>query len=181
MSHFYICTIPHFIFLGCFRLDQFSFSLSIFPKVNLNFLISFFIYIFVYARCDFVATKSTLRQPGCRRYSLCSHTNMCIKMKTNRTEVIKIRVTKEEKRRMMDKAHDENIPLSMLVRKAVLSETIHSNTDVQMVFQMKKIGYNLNQIAHHINLLPVSDNVLSSLKSIDKLIFDINTIIGKLL
>ena len=32
----------------------------------------------LYARCDFVPTKSNLRQPSCRRYSLRSHTLLLV-------------------------------------------------------------------------------------------------------
>ena len=50
-----------------------GFSGSIAQLLPRCFHILFFISTFVYARCDFVGTKSNLRQPSCRRYSLCSH------------------------------------------------------------------------------------------------------------
>lgn len=51
-----------------------GFSGSIAQLLPRCFHILFFISTFVYARCDFVPTKSNLRQPSCRRYSLRSHT-----------------------------------------------------------------------------------------------------------
>lgn len=52
--------------------DRFSGSIA--QLLTRCFHILFFISTFVYARCDFVPTKSNLRQPSCRRYSLRSHT-----------------------------------------------------------------------------------------------------------
>ena len=101
-------------------------------------------------------------------------------MRINRTEVIKIRVTKEEKETMSEKAKSDGIPLSMLLRKSVLSETIRSNTDIQTVFQLKKIGNNLNQLVHYINMIPTEENIISSLESIENLLHQIKIITDKL-
>lgn len=101
-------------------------------------------------------------------------------MRINRTEFIKLRVTKEEKEKMAEKAKSEGIPLSTLLRKSVLSETIRSNTDVQTVFQLKKIGNNLNQLAHNINMIPTDENIISSLKDIEILIHEIKMVTDKL-
>lgn len=101
-------------------------------------------------------------------------------MRINRTEFIKLRVTKEEKEKMVKKARSEGIPLSTLLRKSVLSEAIRSNTDVQTVFQLKKIGNNLNQLTHHINMLPTEENIRTSLFEIERFISDIRKITEKL-
>ncbi len=81
---------------------------------------------------------------------------------------------------MAEKAKSEGIPLSTLLRKSVLSETIRSNTDVQTVFQLKKIGNNLNQLAHNINMIPTDENIISSLKDIEILIHEIKMVTDKL-
>ena len=101
--------------------------------------------------------------------------------RTNKTKFIKVRVTEEEKRFILERANSAGVTLSVFARSLLLSETLRSKTDVQMVFQMKKIGTNLNQIAHYINMLPFDENVISSLSDINKLVDDINVIAKKLL
>ena len=101
--------------------------------------------------------------------------------RTNKTKFIKVRVTEEEKRLILERANSAGVTLSVFARNLLLSETLRSKTDVQMVFQMKKIGTNLNQIAHYINMLPFDENVISSLSDINKLVDDINIIAKKLL
>ena len=101
--------------------------------------------------------------------------------RTNKTKFIKVRVTEEEKRLILERANSAGVTLSVFARNLLLSETLRSKTDVQMVFQMKKIGTNLNQIAHYINMLPFDENVISSLSDINKLVDDINVIAKKLI
>ena len=101
-------------------------------------------------------------------------------MKINRTDIIKVRVTKEEKKMMVEKAIQEGVPLSTHIRKSSLSQVMRSNVDIMLVFQLKKVGNNLNQLVHYINMIPADDNVNNLLISIDTLISDIKTIVEKI-
>lgn len=88
-------------------------------------------------------------------------------MKDNRTVVIRARFSQEEKAQAISRAKAEGVTLSTLLRKSVLCERIVSKTDIQTVFELKKIGANLNQLTKHINTLPVDEEIRLSLLSID--------------
>lgn len=102
-------------------------------------------------------------------------------MKKNRTEVIRARLSEEEKEQVFRRAKAEGVSLSMYLRKSVLGEKIPSKTDIQTVFELKKIGTNLNQLAKHINSLPVDENIIGSLKSIDDYIKELKHITNNIL
>lgn len=102
-------------------------------------------------------------------------------MKKNRTEVIQTRLSKDEKEQVLKCVETEGISVSMYLRKSVLGKKIPSKTDIQTVFELKKIGTNLNQIAKHVNSLPVDENIISSLGSINKCIVELKQITDKLI
>lgn len=102
-------------------------------------------------------------------------------MKKNRTEVIRARLSEEEKEQVLKHAKTEGVSLSMYLRKSVLRERIASKTDIQTVFELKKIGVNLNQLAKHVNTLPVEENILESLKVLDNYIEELKQITSKLI
>ena len=56
-----------------------------------------------------------------------------------------------------------------------------SKTDVQMIYELRKIGANINQLAKHINTLPSDENILYSLDRINQYLSDVETINRKLL
>ena len=101
-------------------------------------------------------------------------------MKKNRTKVIMLRLKEEEKERAVKRAKDEGITLSSYIRKSILGERIVSKTDIQTVFELKKIGTNLNQLAKHVNTLPVEENILESLKTLNSYIEELKHITNKL-
>lgn len=78
--------------------------------------------------------------------------------KTNRTELVQARLSKEEKNRVYKYASGIGVSLSAYIRKSILKENIVSKTDLQTVFELRKIGVNLNQLSKHINTLPTDDN-----------------------
>ena len=53
-------------------------------------------------------------------------------------------------------------------------------TDVQTVFEIKKIGVNINQLTKHINSLPLDEEIINSLSSIENFIAELKQIIDKL-
>ena len=69
----------------------------------------------------------------------------------------------------------------MYLRKSVLGERITSKADIQTVFELKKIGTNLNQLAKHVNSLRVDENIRISLESIEMYIKELKQITDKLI
>lgn len=102
-------------------------------------------------------------------------------MKKNRTEIIKARLSKEEKETAIKRAKAEGVSLSTYLRKVILGERIASKTDIQTVFELKKIGTNLNQLAKHINTLPVDEYIIESITSIDNYIKELRLITDRLI
>lgn len=103
------------------------------------------------------------------------------RMKETRNEVIKARITKEEKARLLKRVKLEGVSLSTYIRKSILGERIVSKTDIQVVFELKKIGVNINQLAKHINTLPVDDNIIDAIARIDSYIKELKEITGRIL
>lgn len=102
-------------------------------------------------------------------------------MKLNRSEDLHIRVSKEEKENIANKAKSLGISISTYLRKSLLREHIISKTDIQTVLELKKIGVNLNQLVRHIHMLPVDEEIISSLSSIKKYMDELKQITEKLI
>lgn len=102
-------------------------------------------------------------------------------MKEKRNKVVILRLKEEEKERVVKRAKEEGMTLSSYIRKSILNERFVSKTDIQTAFELKKIGNNLNQLAKHVNSLPVDDNILHSLESIDKFIKELKQITDNLI
>lgn len=102
-------------------------------------------------------------------------------MKENRTKILILRLTENEKKQAVKRAKDEGITLSSYIRKCVLNEKFVSKSDLQTAFELKKIGTNLNQLAKHVNSLPIEENILSSIKDIEGYIEELKQITNKLI
>mgnify|MGYP000077391554 CR=1 FL=1 len=102
-------------------------------------------------------------------------------MKEKSNKVVILRLKEEEKERVVKRAKEEGMTLSSYIRKSILNERFVSKTDIQTAFELKKIGTNLNQLAKHVNSLPVDDNILHSLESIDKFIKELKQITDNLI
>ena len=79
-------------------------------------------------------------------------------MKENRNISIKIRLTEAEKEQLIQRSKEEGKSLSSFIRESALKGRSISKTDVQMIYELRKIGVNINQLAKHINTLP-SDEI----------------------
>ena len=101
-------------------------------------------------------------------------------MKENRTIILRARLSKSEKELIDRRAKGLGISLSAFLRKSLLGEQIVSKTDVQTVFELKKIGVNINQLARHLNTLPVEEEIRNSLFSINNYIRELKQITDSL-
>ena len=105
---------------------------------------------------------------------------ICEYMKLNRTEIIHVRVSVDEKEKIANISKSLGVSISTYLRKSLLREHIISKTDVQTVFEIKKIGVNINQLTKHINSLPFDEEIINSLSSIENFIAELKQIIDKL-
>ena len=101
-------------------------------------------------------------------------------MKKNREEYLNIRVSKEEKEQIKKIAKSLGVSVSTNTRKSLLKEHITSKTDIQTIFEIKKIGVNLNQLAKHINTLPIDEEIERSLVFIKEYIDELKLITDRL-
>ena len=168
-----------FELVRCRTSNRSSFMGRFFRKYSAAFTPMFSYLVFYFYLCVHKIQLATAELPAI--FATLTYFILTVMERTNKTKFIKVRVTEEEKRFILERANSAGVTLSVFARNLLLSETLRSKTDVQMVFQMKKIGTNLNQIAHYINMLPFDENVISSLSDINKLVDDINVIAKKLL
>lgn len=103
-----------------------------------------------------------------------------MQMNDNRTEVIRARITVEEKKQIMELAKSNGVSISTYLRRSLLNGRLVTKTDVQTVFELKKIGNNLNQLARYVNTLPVDENIIASLDDIKNYIEELKNITDKL-
>ncbi len=87
----------------------------------------------------------------------------------DRKSRVHLRVTEKEKGEFTAKAAAAGVALSEYLRKAALQIGVVHKYDQAAVHQFRKIGVNLNQIAHHLNSerhagQPVGDDVLVALR-----------------
>ena len=75
-------------------------------------------------------------------------------MKENRDISIKIRLTEAEKEQLLQRSKEEGKSLSSFIRESALKGRSISKTDVQMIYELRKIGANINQLAKHFERLP---------------------------
>lgn len=102
-------------------------------------------------------------------------------MKENKTKNIVIRLTEEEKDKLVKRAGSVGKSLSSYIREVSLKGNITSKTDIQAVYELKKIGANINQLVKHANMLPVDENVRQLLARMNEYLSDIDRIKKNLL
>jgi len=80
-----------------------------------------------------------------------------------------IRFTKNEIEQIEKKLREHNLSFSELARDAILGKKINSKISMNLIYEINKIGNNLNQVAKRVNTLKRLDqDVLFVLIDIDK-------------
>jgi len=102
-------------------------------------------------------------------------------MKENKTKNIVIRLTEEEKNKLVKRAGSVGKSLSSYIREVSLQGNLTTKTDIQTVYELKKIGANINQLVKHANMLPVDENVRQLLARMNEYLSDIDRIKKNLL
>ncbi len=91
---------------------------------------------------------------------------VCRKNKTIRKT---IRFNEHEYAFINQQIEEHHLSFAELGRAAMLNQKIKSKLELEMVFQVGKIGINLNQLAHHVNTKKCIDmQVLYTLVQIEK-------------
>jgi hypothetical protein len=72
-------------------------------------------------------------------------------MKDKKNNRLWIKLSEEQKHQVKRNAMSLGLSLSSYVRKTALDEKIIGKTDLEMIHQVKKIGYNINQISRELN------------------------------
>lgn len=91
-----------------------------------------------------------------------------------------IKLSTSDKERFQKQANKLGMSLSAYIRKVVSGENIIVKTDYNMVHQIRKIGVNINQIAHKINQEPTGKNIQIGLNDLRKYMESIQEIIDKI-
>lgn len=102
-------------------------------------------------------------------------------MRENRKKVIIIRLTEKERNELVSRANSVGKSISSYVREVSLLGNFTTKTDIQTVYELKKIGANINQLVKYVNMLPVDENVRQSLARMNEYLSDIDRIKKNLL
>jgi hypothetical protein len=80
-----------------------------------------------------------------------------------------IRLSEDENKQINSLIENHNISFSDFARSKILNQKIKTNLSKDLIYEVRKIGTNLNQIAHHVNQSKSVDfQVLEKLVSIEK-------------
>lgn len=73
--------------------------------------------------------------------------------KHKKENIINLRVTEKELSAINSRVKKAKINRSSYILQAILNEKVLTNIDIQVVFQLRKIGVNLNQITKQIHII----------------------------
>ena len=95
---------------------------------------------------------------------------------------IELRISNEDKEKLKEKAAAAGYKsVSKYIRDCALGKKITARVDIDAVYNLRKVGNNLNQIARQINT-EKKDETLFALKSdIEALIWNIRDVIRKII
>ena len=94
---------------------------------------------------------------------------------------IELRISNEDKEKLKEKAAAAGYKsVSKYIRDCALGKKITARVDIDAVYNLRKVGNNLNQIARQINT-EKKDETLFALKSdIEALIWNVRDVISKI-
>ena len=95
---------------------------------------------------------------------------------------IELRISNEDKEKLKEKAAAAGYKsVSKYIRDCALGKKITARVDIDAVYNLRKVGNNLNQIAKQINT-EKKDETLFALKSdIEALIWNVRDVISKII
>lgn len=95
---------------------------------------------------------------------------------------IELRISNEDKEKLKEKAAAAGYKsVSKYIRDCALGKKITAHVDIDAVYNLRKVGNNLNQIARQINT-EKKDETLFALKSdIEALIWNVSDVIRKII
>ena len=80
-----------------------------------------------------------------------------------------IRFSDDEYAYIKKQLEEHHLSFAVLARSAILNQEIVSKLEVEMVYQVHKVGLNMNQVSHYVNTKKCIDiQVLQTLVNIEK-------------
>jgi len=90
-------------------------------------------------------------------------------VRTNKNIRKTIRFDEDEYAYINKQIEEHHLTFATVARSAILNQEIKSKLEIEMVYQVNKVGINLNQIAHHVNTKKCIDmQVLQTLVNIER-------------
>lgn len=95
---------------------------------------------------------------------------------------IELRISNEDKEKLKEKAAAAGYKsVSKYIRDCALGKKITARVDIDAVYNLRKIGNNLNQIARQINTEKKDETMLSLKFDIEALIWNVRDVIRKII
>jgi len=90
-------------------------------------------------------------------------------MRTNKNIRKTIRFNEQEYVHVLKQIEEHHLSFATVARSAILNQEIKSKLEIEMVYQVNKIGININQVAHYVNTKKCIDmQVLQTLVNIER-------------
>ena len=90
-------------------------------------------------------------------------------MRDNKNIRKTIRFNEQEYAYILKQLEEHQLSFATVARSAILNQEIVSKLEIEMVYQVNKIGINLNQISYHVNTKKCVDmQVLQRLVNIER-------------
>ena len=95
---------------------------------------------------------------------------------------IELRISNEDKEKLKEKAAAAGYKsVSKYIRDCALGKQITARVDIDAVYNLRKIGNNLNQIARQINTEKKDETMLALKFDIEALIWNVRDVIRKII
>ena len=90
-------------------------------------------------------------------------------MRDNKNIRKTIRFNEQEYAYIVKQLEEHHLSFAVVARSAILNQEIVSKLEVEMVYQVHKVGVNMNQVSHYVNTKKCIDmQVLQTLVNIER-------------
>lgn len=120
----------------------------------------------------------------CNRRAIVYYCSLCsqiTKMDTMKSEILKLKLTPELKSKVKSDASKVGQTMSSYIRNLIEEKEVVVKTDAITAIELKRIGTNINQIAHRLNAWNSQENVAITLNELKEYKDRIDSILSKIL